>query len=92
MAQVYLIYRVLPENPEVDYEKLKSNIKITLEPKYRVERIDEEEIGFGIKALKVHVKMPEESKEHSSDEIESRLSSIEGVGSIELEYFTRVEF
>jgi len=87
-----LIYRVLPENPEVDYEKLKSNIKTTLEPKYRVERIDEEEIGFGIKALKVHVKMPEESEEHSSDEIESKLSSVEGIGSIELEYFTRVEF
>ncbi len=87
-----MIYRVLPENPEVDYEKLKSNIKTTLEPKYRVERIDEEEIGFGIKALKVHVKMPEESEEHSSDEIESKLSSVEGIGSIELEYFTRVEF
>ncbi len=36
--------------------------------------------------------MPEESEEHSSDEVENILSGIEGIGSIELEYFTRLGF
>ena len=90
MAEVYLIYRVLPSRADIDYESLKDNIKKALEPKYKVAKIEEEEIGFGIKALKVHVRMPEKSEEHSSDEIEQILSSVEGVGNIELEYFTRV--
>ena len=90
MAEVYLIYRVTPSDPSIDYEKLKNAIKNALEPKYKVDRIDEEEIGFGIKALKVHIRMPEKSEEHSSDEIENRLNSIEGVGGVELEYFTRI--
>jgi elongation factor 1-beta len=54
--------------------------------------VEEEDIGFGIKALMIYVRMPEESGEHSSDEVENILSSIEGVGSIELVYFTRLGF
>jgi len=92
MPEVCLIYRVVPSSPEVDYEKLKSDIKSKLEPKYKVDKIEEEEIGFGIKMLKVYIRMPEASEEHSSDEIENILSSIEGVGGVELEYFTRLGF
>ncbi len=91
-AEVCLIYRVTPSSLDVDYEKLKSEIKSRLEPKYKVDRIEEEEIGFGIKALKVYIRMPESSEEHSSDEVENILNSIEGVGGVELEYFTRLGF
>ncbi len=91
-AEVCLIYRVTPSSPDVDYEKLKSEIKSKLEPKYKVDRIEEEEIGFGIKALKIYIRMPEKSEEHSSDEVENILNSIEGIGGVELEYFTRLGF
>ena len=92
MPEVCLVYRIVPNSPDVDYEKLKVNIKNALEPKYKVDKIEEEEIGFGIKALKIFIRMPEASEEHSSDEIENILNGIEGVGGVELEYFTRLGF
>lgn len=92
MAEVYLVYRVTPSKSDIDYEELKSTIRKALEPKYKVDKIDEEDIGFGIKALKIYIRMPESSEEHSSDEVEEILSGIEGIGSIELEYFTRLGF
>ncbi len=92
MAEVCLIYRVTPNDPNVNYEELKQRIKSALEPKYKVDKIEEEEIGFGIKALRIYIRMPEASEEHSSDEIENILNSVEGVGGVELEYFTRLGF
>ena len=91
-AEVCLIYRVTPSSPDIDYEKLKTEIKSKLEPKYKVDKIEEEDIGFGIKALRIYIRMPEQSEEHSSDEVENILNSIEGIGGVELEYFTRLGF
>jgi elongation factor 1-beta len=90
-AEVALVYRVLPESAEVDVEKLKNAVINKLAPKYKVDKVEVEEIGFGIKALRFFVRMPE-SEEYSSDEVEELLRSIEGVGSFELEYFSRLSF
>jgi len=90
-AEVALVYRVLPESVEVDVEKLKEVILNRLAPKYRVDKVEVEEIGFGIKALRLYIRMPE-SDEYSSDEVEEILRSVEGVGGFELEYFSRLSF
>ena len=90
-SQVLLVYRVMPESVETSLEELKNGIRGKLEPKYRVTRIDEEPIGFGITALKVYVQM-EEREDYSSDEVEELLRSVNGIGNIELEYFSRVGF
>jgi elongation factor 1-beta len=90
-AEVALVYRVLPESAEVDVEKLKTAVINKLAPKYKVDKVEVEEIGFGIKALRFFVRMPE-SEEYSSDEVEELLRSVEGVGNFELEYFSRLSF
>ncbi|GGP21000.1 effector protein [Thermocladium modestius] len=92
MAQVYMVYRVLPSSSDVDYAKLIQSIKSALEPKYTLDKVEEEDVGFGIKALKLHLRMPESSEEHSSDDVENLLNGIDGVGNVELEYFTRLGF
>ncbi len=92
MADVLLVYKVVPNDPNVNYDELKNKIRSVLEPKYRIDKIEEEEIGFGIKMLKVYIRMPEASEEHSSDDIENKLMSIENVSGVELEYFTRLGF
>ncbi len=91
-AEVLLVYKVVPNDPNVDYEELKNKIRSVLEPKYKVDKIEEEEIGFGIKMLRVYIRMPEASEEHSSDDIENRLMSIDKISGVELEYFTRLGF
>jgi len=90
-AEVALVYRVLPESVEVDVEKLKEAIVDRLAPKYKVDKVEVEEVGFGIKALRFYIRMPE-SDEYSSDEVEEILRSVEGVGGFELEYFSRLSF
>jgi elongation factor 1-beta len=90
-AEVALVYRVLPESVEVDVEKLKNAVINKLSPRYKVDKVEVEEIGFGIKALRFYVRMPE-SEEYSSDEVEELLQSVEGVGGFELEYFSRLSF
>jgi len=90
-AEVALVYRVLPESVEVDVEKLKEAVVNRLAPKYKVDKVEVEEIGFGIKALRFYIRMPE-SDEYSSDEVEEILRSVEGVGGFELEYFSRLSF
>lgn len=90
-AEVALVYRVLPESVEVDIEKLKNAVVNKLTPKYKVDKVEVEDVGFGIKALRFFIRMPE-SDEYSSDEVEELLRSVEGVGSYELEYFSRLSF
>ncbi|ABL87862.1 translation elongation factor 1B (aEF-1B) [Pyrobaculum islandicum DSM 4184] len=90
-AEVALVYRVLPESVEVDIEKLKNAVVNKLAPKYKVDKVEVEDVGFGIKALRFFIRMPE-SDEYSSDEVEELLRSVEGVGSYELEYFSRLSF
>jgi len=90
-AEVALVYRVLPESVEVDVEKLKEAVINKLAPRYKVDKVEVEEVGFGIKALRFYIRMPE-SDEYSSDEVEEILRSVEGVGGFELEYFSRLSF
>ena len=90
-AEVVLVYRVLPSGPEVDLARLREAIVARLQPKYRVDRFEEQPIGFGITALRVYVRHPE-SDEYSSDEVEDLLRQVEGVGGVELEYFSRLGF
>ncbi|MEM0463343.1 elongation factor 1-beta [Pyrobaculum sp.] len=90
-AEVALVYRVLPDSVEVNVDKLKTDIINKLSPKYKVDKVEVEEIGFGIKALRFYIRMPE-SEEYSSDEVEELLRSVEGVGGYELEYFSRLSF
>ncbi|MEM0369595.1 MAG: elongation factor 1-beta [Pyrobaculum sp.] len=90
-AEVALVYRVLPDSVEIDIDKLKEAVVSKLTPKYKVDKVEVEEIGFGIKALRFFIRMPE-SDEYSSDEVEEILRSVEGVGGFELEYFSRLSF
>ena len=50
MGSVAVIVRVMPDSPEVDLVKLKSMLKEKLPG---IQDIQEEPIGFGLKALKL---------------------------------------
>jgi len=71
-AEVALVYRVLPESAEVDVEKLKTAVINKLAPKYKVDKVEVEEV------VKVDVDI-EEIKEVVVKRVE-----VEGVGSFKL--------
>ncbi|MBI2584042.1 MAG: elongation factor 1-beta [Candidatus Aenigmarchaeota archaeon] len=81
MGKVAITFKVMPESADVDIEEIKGKIE-----QLGAKQIHTEEIAFGLKALKVLFVV--EDKE--GQDMEGRLSSISGVGSIETEAITRL--
>jgi len=73
----------MPENPEVDMNRLEteSKIKIIKFTKNEETKSEFEEIAFGLKALKIIFVMDEDKG--STDNLEKQIKEIPGVGSVE---------
>lgn len=81
MGEVAVVAKIFPESMEV-FEKLKGEIKRRMNP-YRIE---EEEIAFGMKALKVTVIV----KDEGGRNIEEELKRVKGVSEVQIEEVGRV--
>jgi translation elongation factor aEF-1 beta len=82
MGTAAVITKVFPESPEV-LEKVKSAIQNEMNP-YKLE---EEEVAFGMKALKVTILVKDSS---GGSDIEERLKKIEGVSEVQVEGVTLI--
>jgi len=82
MGTTAVITKVFPESPEV-LEKVKSSIQNEMKP-YKLE---EEEVAFGMKALKVTILVKDSS---GGSDIEERLRKIEGVSEVQVEEVTLI--
>ena len=89
MATAGIQFKIMPENLEVDLEKLKEQIKTKVESFESGVFNDakEEPIAFGLKALIVTIAL---SEDEESDAVENAIKEIEGVSSIELIDYRRV--
>lgn len=76
MGDVIIVLKILPESPE-KFGKIKEELE-KLNPK----RLEEEEIGFGLSALKFTTIIPDAGGKQ--DELEEKIRSIDGVGEIEV--------
>ncbi len=72
----------MPENPEIELDKLKERIRdIVRKFRGEVGKEEEEAIAFGLKALKVIFVIDE--NEGSTDKLEREIQKLEGVRSVE---------
>ena len=83
MSKVLVILKIFPEGLEVDLEKLKEKINILIKP----EKMELEDIAFGLKAIKVSKIIDDDGS--ILEEIENKLKTIEGVSSVEVIHITR---
>ena len=74
MGSVAVIVRVMPESPDVNLVELKKALKQKLPG---IQDMQEEPIGFGLKAIKLAAVINDAGGE--TDEIERKLSQIPGV-------------
>ena len=84
MATVVVTLKIMPESPDVDLDKL-SEEAISKIKEFSGEcetKIEKEEIGFGLSALKVLFTMDEGKGD--VDPLEAKIKDIEGVGSVEV--------
>jgi elongation factor 1-beta len=79
MGSVAVIVRVMPESPEINLEELKKALKAKLPG---IQEIQEEPIGFGLKALKLAAIVNDAGGE--TDAIEQSLNQIAGVERAEI--------
>ncbi len=84
MGKISCVYKVMPEDAETDLEAIKEDIK----DKIDVEDIGEEEVAFGLKAVKVSTITTDE--EGGTDAVEEELEKVDNVQSIELEHFDKM--
>jgi elongation factor 1-beta len=84
MASVVVTLRIMPNNPEIDLSKIEESAKKEIvgfcnsqEFKTKVQPV-----AFGLKALEVIFVMPEDKG--STEELEKKISALEGVESVEV--------
>ncbi len=85
VGRVAIAIKINTEGPDVDLEKLKTAIK----KKVPVEDMEEINIGFGLKALRVMVVRPD-AQGQGTDDLENTLSGIKGIASVEVENVTLI--
>jgi len=86
MGEVFVIYRISPESPEVNLEEKVEKVKEIIEkefPKVRFKEYKVEPLAFGIKILKIAVFMPDEGG--IVDSLAEKIKEIEGIGEVEME-------
>ncbi len=81
MGDVMVLLRVLPTSVDVDMDLLDKNIENKIRDICRINSVNQEEIGFGLKALMLQIIIPDE--EGKIDKVESAISSIEDVSQVD---------
>lgn len=88
MGDVAVLLKILPTDVELDVESLKSKIVDGLKAMCEVNKVEIQEIGFGLKAIKLQVIVPDE--EGKIDQVEQVIAAVEGVGQVDTEEVTLV--
>ncbi len=82
MGSIKVVYKVFPEDIVNSFDDLKKKVESCLPEFSSVEGYGEEPIAFGLKALLVQVKFPED-KTGIVDEFETKLGKIAGVSQVQ---------
>ncbi|MBW2977985.1 elongation factor 1-beta [Candidatus Woesearchaeota archaeon] len=83
MATIIVTFKIMPDSPEIDLDKLKSAAQKKIEDfGGEVGKVEEQPVAFGLKALNIFFVMDE--KKGSTEVLEDQIADIEGVKSIEV--------
>jgi elongation factor 1-beta len=82
MGAILVVYKVFPEDIVENFDPMKVRIKGILPESSSIEGWGEEEVAFGLKALLVQVRFPED-KSGLVEEFEVALAKIPGVSQAE---------
>ena len=82
MGSVLITYKIFPSDVVENFDDLKKKIEKCLPEFSSVEGYGEEPIAFGLKALLVQLKFPED-KTGILDELETRLGEVKGISQVQ---------
>ncbi len=83
MGDVLITYKIMPDGVDIDFEKMKEEVKKRVGDAGKVAEFDVQPIAFGLKALIVKVIVKDEGG--VADRIEEELGKIENVQGVVVE-------
>jgi elongation factor 1-beta len=88
MGDVAVVFKILPGDAETDMKKLSSDVREKIKGLCEINKIEMQEIGFGLSAIRLEVIVPDE--EGKITKVEDILGEIDGVGQVDTEDVTLV--
>ena len=82
MGSVIVTYKIFPEDIVENFDPLKKEIQAHLPEFTEVTGYGEEPVAFGLKALLIQIKFPED-KTGIVDELETTLGTIKGISQVQ---------
>jgi elongation factor 1-beta len=83
MADVIVTLKVMPESPETDLSEIQGKVEhLVKEFGGEVGKVEEEPVGYGLKAMKFFFVMPEDIG--STEDLEEQIQQLDGVNSVEV--------
>ncbi len=82
MGSVLVTYKIFPNDIVADFEPMKKKIENSLPEFATVHGYGEELVAYGLKALLVQVKFPED-KTGLVDEFEKKIEALEGISQVQ---------
>jgi elongation factor 1-beta len=82
MGSVIIAYKIFPSDINIDFENLKKEIEKALPEFATVYGYGEEPIAYGLKALLVQIKFPED-KTGVLEELEKKLEGISNISQVQ---------
>jgi elongation factor 1-beta len=82
MGSVIITYKVFPTDVIIEFDDLKKKIEANLPQFASVEGYGEEPIAYGLKALLIQVKFPED-KSGVLEEFEKKIEGISGISQLQ---------
>ena len=88
MGEVAITYRIMPNSTDVNLSELADKVESVSKDIAKIQGMQEKPIAFGLSALLIRVII--EDKEGGPDQIESALTGIDGVQTVEVMDMTRL--
>jgi elongation factor 1-beta len=82
MGHVVVTYKVFPEDIVKNFDAIKAEIKARTPESAEIEGYGEEPVAFGLVALLVQFKFPED-EQGIVDEVEAKLAQIPGISQVQ---------
>jgi len=88
MGKVAAKIKVMPESPEVDLDDLQDRLEASLPDGAEVNRVDREDVAFGLVALYPTVLVPDDAG--GTEAVEESFADVDEVESVEIDEVGRI--